>query len=188
MPPLIEPYNPQWKTEFDSLRGVLRHVLDGIDLDIQHVGSTAVPGLCAKPILDIDIIIQDKTLLDPISARLEKTGYLSKGDQGIPGRFAFRQISARTPQTDDRQQWQEHHLYLCFSDSLALHNHLLFRDALLGNPQLVMAYAQLKMKLIHDPHITRATYTKHKTDFIVSVLADMGLSAQDLRAITDANT
>jgi len=86
--------------------------------------------------LDIDIIFDNKTLPDDISRKLERIGYLKKGEQGIHRRFAFSQTSAWTSQTDDHRMWLEHHLYVCSSDRLALKNHLLFRDALYNNDGL----------------------------------------------------
>lgn len=184
---LIEPYNTAWKTEFDDLKRVLLHLLDGYAIDIQHVGSTAIPGLFAKPILDIDIILHNKALLEGIAARLEQAGYHNRGDQGIPGRFAFRQISDLTPKVAPPKQWQAHHLYVCFVDSLALKNHLLFRDALLKDQRLVAEYAQLKINLTKEPNMTRASYNQRKTDFILAVLAANGLSEPELDAIKKAN-
>jgi len=83
MKELIEPYNPEWKTGFDNLKLALEQELQGFDCSIQHVGSTAIPGLCAKPILDMDIIISNKELLNDISRALESLGYISKGEQAL---------------------------------------------------------------------------------------------------------
>lgn len=184
---LITPYNPDWKTEFEKIKIVLETELKNIDIDIQHVGSTSIPGLCAKPILDIDIIIDNRKLLDEVSSRLEKIGYLNKGEQGIKGRFAFRQTSALTPETTIQQKWLSHHLYVCFSDSLALKNHLLFRNALLQNGKLAERYSTLKMDLVKEKGMTREEYTKRKTEFIISVLANLGLEPGDLNEIIKAN-
>ncbi|PAC26722.1 GrpB family protein [Flectobacillus sp. BAB-3569] len=183
----IEPHNPNWKTEFNNLKSKLLTVLGDLKVDIQHVGSTAIPNLFAKPILDIDIIIDHKTLLDDITARLIKIGYIDRGEQGIPGRFAFRQSSVTTPHTDDRKKWQEHHLYVCFSDSLALKNHLLFRDALLNDQELAAQYSTLKLNLIREIDMTREKYTKQKTDFIISVLSELGFDKTELNNIINAN-
>ena len=184
---LIEPYNPDWKSHFLQLKQVLSTLLTRIPVDIQHVGSTAIPGLPAKPILDIDIIITDTSLLAGIAAKLEEVGYINRGDQGIPGRFAFRQQSVYTPETPDRQTWMEHHLYVCYADSLSLKNHLLVRDALLKDAQLMAQYAGLKMQLANTPGMTREEYTRQKTAFILTLLQDLGLSAEELRQISDSN-
>jgi GrpB-like predicted nucleotidyltransferase (UPF0157 family) len=183
----LEPYNPQWKIEFEQLRQVFSDLLIDIPVTIEHVGSTAIPGMIAKPILDIDIIPQHEVSLPEISKRLEQAGYISKGEQGIPGRFAFRQRNHFTPVTEQGIKWMAHHLYVCFSNSLALKNHLLFRDALLSNQQLAHNYLQLKAGLLNEPGMTREEYNKSKTDFVVSVLAMNGLTEEELMEIKKAN-
>ncbi len=183
----IQPYNPDWKAEFDRIKQVLHSRLRDFDIDIQHVGSTSVPGLTAKPILDIDIIIKDKLLLAGITAGLEQAGYINRGEQGIPGRFAFRQQSVYTPNSPEQQKWMEHHLYVCYDDSLALRNHLLFRDALLRDKQLSAQYADLKMRLVGRQGKTREEYTRQKTEFIISALQNLGIPPGELREISDSN-
>ncbi len=175
----IEPYKSEWKTEFDKLKRVLQNILEGFETDIQHVGSTAIAGMAAKPILDIDIIINNKALLKDIETRLEKNGYISKGEQGIPGRFAFKQAPGNN--------CQEHHLYVCYADSLALKNHLVFRDALLNDPKLAEQYSVLKMSLANEKGMTREKYTKLKTEFIISVLSSVGLDENEVKEIKQAN-
>jgi GrpB-like predicted nucleotidyltransferase (UPF0157 family) len=184
---LITAYNPKWKNEFEKLKQVLMTALNDFQIDIQHIGSTAIPGLYAKPILDIDIIIPNKIQLDAIAAKLEQLGYKNKGEQGVPGRFAFRQLSVLTPHSIGDELWPEHHLYVCFSDSLALKNHIVFRDALLQDKKLAQEYAQLKLSLANEKGMTREKYTQQKTDFIVSVLAHKGLNEKALADIKSAN-
>ena len=183
----IEPHNEQWSIEFDSIKNLLQNLLHQFEIDIQHVGSTAIPNLIAKPILDIDIIIHNKADIKKIAELLEKVGYLNKGEQGISGRFAFRQQSATMPNSIDNKKWQTHHLYVCFSDSLGLKNHIFFRDALLNNKDLVAQYAQLKKHLAKAKGITRDIYTKQKTAFIISVLSSLGLEKNELEEIKKAN-
>ena len=187
MTDLIQPYDPHWKTEFEQLKQVLSNELKDFEIDIQHVGSTAIPGLCAKPLLDIDIILHNKSMLQQVATTLESLGYNNKGEQGIAGRFAFRQQTAFTPVTATQQQWQAQHLYVCFADSLALKNHLLFRDALLQNKQLMESYSELKLSLLNEHGITREEYTKRKTAFILSVLRRAGLGEEELAEIGKAN-
>jgi len=69
---VIEPYNEAWVTAFNNLQKKLHKILEGLPAEIQHVGSTSIPGVWAKPIIDLDIIIEDKSLLDEISVRLQK--------------------------------------------------------------------------------------------------------------------
>lgn len=185
---LFESYNPAWAEGFSKLKQKLETILGDYAVDIQHVGSTSIPGLPAKPILDIDIILKDQTQLSAISSKLEKAGYLNRGDQGIPGRFAFRQQSIYTPDGPERTKWMEHHLYVCFTDSLALKNHLLFRDALLADNALCIQYATLKERLTGLKGISRDQYTREKTEFILEVLRKQGMTTVELSAIRAANS
>jgi GrpB-like predicted nucleotidyltransferase (UPF0157 family) len=184
---MVVRYDPQWKAAFEALRNMYSEMLHGYHTDIEHVGSTAVPGLPAKPVLDIDIIINDADLLPLVATRLEQAGYEARGDQGIPGRYAFRQKEASVPWTNPRRSWMEHHLYVCLADCLALKNHLCFRDTLLADPALVQAYGQLKLTIAQMPGMDRKRYSRTKTAFILQVLAGKGFSAAEIKAIEAAN-
>ncbi|NCI49480.1 GrpB family protein [Sediminibacterium roseum] len=184
---LIEPYNPGWKTEFKSISGVISMKLTGINIDIEHVGSTAVPGLCAKPILDIDIIVLHVSQLSEIEQRLITLGYYPKGEQGVKGRFSFGRVDDHVPFADRSKKFQAHHLYVCMADSLALKNHITFRDALRKDPGLVKKYAGLKKELTEDKEMTRETYSVQKTGFIISVLKTCGMNDAELEDILNAN-
>lgn len=190
MTKFIEQYNPNWKTAFGNIKHIIETALGELTLqtNIQHIGSTSIPGLPAKPILDIDIVINNKDLLQEITVRLEKIGYKQKGEQGISGRFAFRQTSDFVPLTAVMKKWQSHHLYVCYADSLALKNHLLFRDTLRNDKELVEKYAELKKSLTGGLKIKREEYTAKKTDFVISVLATAGLTEIELQDIAKANT
>lgn len=112
---------------------------------------------------------------------------MPKGEQGIPGRFAFRQMNSITPAATTKREWMTHHLYVCHANSLALKNHLLFRDALLNEQQLAEDYHQLKRQLLNESGMTREVYNKRKTEFILSVLAKKGLTDAELAEIEKAN-
>jgi GrpB-like predicted nucleotidyltransferase (UPF0157 family) len=184
---MLEPYQPQWKTAFEELQNQLKEALHEYEVDIQHVGSTSIPGLVAKPILDIDIVIGEEHWLSGITQRLKALGYVYKGEQGIAGRFAFRQSTAFTPQEAVQPVWMAHHLYVCYSHSLALKNHIVFRDALLRDTTLVQQYATLKQALAASTGMNREKYTKAKTDFILAVLAANGFTETELAEIATAN-
>ena len=184
---LLEPYNPQWKANFEHLRQTLLQLLNGLPVTIEHVGSTSIPGMYAKPILDIDIILHQQEFFSAVSTRLEEAGYRNKGEQGIAERFAFAQTNSFTPATGLKERWQEHHLYVCFSGSLALKNHLLFRNTLLQQPELATQYAQLKRELVNEAGMTRGIYNQRKTDFVLSVLALNGFTKEELLEIKKAN-
>lgn len=190
MKDLIKAYDPEWKQSFDDIKMVLVSALkeQSTNIDIEHVGSTAIPGMVAKPILDIDIIIREKALLSIVTAHLQDLGYINRGEQGIPGRFAFRQSSEYVPLTNPKTKKQSHHLYVCFNDSLALKNHLLIRDALLNDNQLVARYSKLKLDLANEKGINREEYTKRKTEFILTVLSAFGLPGAQLNEIKNSNS
>lgn len=83
-------YEPMWALEFAAIRDRLQSALAGSIEGIEHVGSTSVPGLAAKPIIDIDVVIGESQGFGPIIAKLEELGYLHEGDKGITGRESFR--------------------------------------------------------------------------------------------------
>ncbi len=134
---VVENYNPKWKTIFQDLKKVYENHLEGLILDIQHVGSTSVEGLAAKPIIDIDIVIKnDSSLLDSITHILNDLGYICLGDTGIIGRFAFLQAINTVPDTGII--WNDHNLYVCYEDSIGLKNHIEFRNYLRKNPNEII--------------------------------------------------
>lgn len=83
---LLRKYTSSWKTDFEQIKAVFKSVLNDQDIQIEHVGSTAIPGLDAKPIIDIDIIFNDLDSFENLKLALIKIGYYHNGDQGIPDR------------------------------------------------------------------------------------------------------
>src|ERR1041385_6447753 len=110
---ILAPYNPAWPAEFAALREIYTTALGDLVVQVEHVGSTAVPHLQAKPILDIDIVMQDYEVFPRIVEGLEKLGYTHTGDQGIPHREAFKRVDDTVPHTWPRREWMQHHLYVC---------------------------------------------------------------------------
>jgi GrpB-like predicted nucleotidyltransferase (UPF0157 family) len=156
-------YDPAWPAAFETLRTRIAPVLGELAVGIEHVGSTAVPGLDAKPILDVDVVIRYASDFDEVARRLASLGYQHLGDLGIVGREAFR-APAGAPR---------HHLFVCASGSAALQAHLTLRDALRADPALVTAYGTLKRELALQFRDDRDSYTEGKTAFILSVLLDV---------------
>lgn len=153
-------YDPSWVEKFESYAGKLRPVLGELVLGIEHVGSTSVPGLAAKPIIDLDVVISSRVLLERVIAELSTLGYVHEGNLGIPGREAFR--------------WPEgerHHLYVCSVDTPNLHNHLMFRDYLREYPEAVHEYSQLKTQLALRHKNDIDGYSAAKSMFIEGILA-----------------
>jgi GrpB-like predicted nucleotidyltransferase (UPF0157 family) len=178
----IVDYNPKWAIQFEQLKTVYSAHLGKLIDDIQHVGSTSVPGLAAKPVLDIDLIIKEDQHLPEIIQQLELLGYRYCGEMGISGRSAFQQLTPHTPIDGKGTQWPLHHLYVCQQDSIALHNHLIFRDALRNNADLADRYGQLK-RAIAARCTDMDQYVKEKTAFIITVLQGAGMQTAALQSI-----
>lgn len=166
---MIATYDPTWPLRFNELKGVLEKGLPNLILSIKHVGSTSVPGLSAKPILDVDIVIDHRDLLPAVSVRLEKMGYYGEGDLGIEGREAFARIDGHVPWDGREIAWMEHHLYVCSKESAELQQHLAFRDFLRNNPAAAHEYGELK-KALAASAMDRTDYTAGKDAFIHSIL------------------
>jgi GrpB-like predicted nucleotidyltransferase (UPF0157 family) len=156
----IAEYDPEWPAAFDRLRSRIEPALKGMAHRIEHIGSTAVPGLAAKPIIDLDVIVPAAEHAAGAITRLAKLGYVHEGDLGVPGREAFRAPDVHP----------KHHLYLCVEGSAALANHLRVRDALRADPVLAREYVRLKLRLAHQSGSDMSQYTLGKAAFLNSIL------------------
>jgi len=133
---IVTSYDPAWAAAFEAIRVELAAALGALALRIEHVGSTSVPGLAAKPIIDIDVVIADRAALPAVIDALAGIGYQHEGDLGIPDREAFRY--------DHKPQLLTHHLYVCPADSAELQRHLRFRDFLRSHPEAAQRYGDVK--------------------------------------------
>ena len=184
---IVEDYSPQWAMHFAALSKVYRSHLGKLIADIQHVGSTAVVGLAAKPIIDIDLIIDDRNKLNDVIDKLATLGYEHLGDLGIIDRDAFRRASSLTPIDGSGREWPLHNLYVCPVDSISLRNHLVLRDYLIAHPAKAREYGALKKSLVAANAYDIDLYIKNKTPFIVEILAIMGFAEDSLDDIRKAN-
>jgi len=158
---LISDYDPLWPQQFETLRHRIADALGGLATTIEHIGSTAVPGLAAKPVIDIDVLLRSATDLPLVIARLSLLGYEHRGDLGIPGRDAFRTPPDGLP----------HHLYVCPPDSEECKRHIAFRDYLRAHPEDARAYATLKRRLAAKFSDDRESYTRAKSEFVAEILS-----------------
>jgi GrpB-like predicted nucleotidyltransferase (UPF0157 family) len=156
-------------------------------IDIQHVGSTSVPRLVAKPTIDIDLVIEDRGVLNSVIVKLEELGYEYQGDLGIKDRESFKRKSDKTPLDGSGRIWQKHNLYCCIKDSISLKNHIQFRDFLRKNPEKVVQYGELKKRLVSQHPFDTNLYTELKTPFITEILKEAGLGDAELESITEQN-
>jgi len=159
-------------------------------MQIEHVGSTSIPGLIAKPVLDIDIIVQTPDDLEAVRAALVSANYAELGDWGVPGRLAFRQPGfmanpkdgGNTTRDDTGEKEMRQNTYVSLESSMALKNHLDVKRILLHNDALRDEYAELKRALAGRVDTTQ-DYTREKTDFLVKVLDMAGWDESEMEKI-----
>jgi GrpB-like predicted nucleotidyltransferase (UPF0157 family) len=156
---LIQEYNAGWINDFNKIRNVISESLINLNISIEHIGTTSVPKLAAKPIIDIDIVFADDVEFDEIKSRLEKIGYVHNGNQGIPNREVFKRNKTVNHRVLDSIT---HHLYLCPKDSEELKKHILFRDYLIANSDARIEYQKLKYAIAAEANQDKKTYAELK--------------------------
>lgn len=164
---IVTPYDSEWAAAFSAIREELRQALGNSILSIQHVGSTSVPGLSAKPIIDIDVVIERYDVFDDVHSRLMSIGYTHEGDLGIPGREAFKY--------SDKPHLMAHHLYVCPRDSEELRRHIAFRDYLWTHPADRRVYGELKLQLSKRYPHDIDSYMREKAPCVQDILRKCGL-------------
>ena len=141
---VIVEYNDNWKKQFIQIKNILENNLNKI-ITIEHVGSTAIIGMCAKPIIDIDIVIENINDFEKTKNELELIGYFHEGDLGIIGRESFKRKNTKKNELLDKIN---HHLYVCTKDNEELIRHILFRDYLNKHSNKKMGYYDIKKTII----------------------------------------
>ena len=135
---VVVSYDEAWKNAFEEIKTEIEAEIGDLIIGIEHVGSTSVEGMSAKPCIDIDVIIKDYSVFDEIVRKLGVIGYIHEGDLGIKDREAFKYAN--------KPHLMTHHLYVCPRDSEELHRHIAFRDFLRKNPEAVKEYSMVKEK------------------------------------------
>lgn len=174
---LVVDYDPSWPDKFEELRRAVWPAVRDVALAIEHVGSTAVAGLAAKPIIDMDVVVAARDRMPEAIARLGVLGYVHRGNLGIEDREAF---TAPVPSP-------AHHLYVCLQGSAALANHLALRDFLRRDRAAAAEYGRIKKQLAARFPTDMASYIAGKTDYILAVLRRMEFSESTLQSIKEAN-
>lgn len=174
---LVVDYDPSWPDVFESLRQSVWPAIRDMASSVEHVGSTAVPGLAAKPVIDMDVIVASRDRVPEAIMRLKALGYVHQGNLGIEDREAFR----------SPESLPAHHLYVCLQGSAALENHLALRDFLRCNPAAATEYGRLKRELASRFPSDMDSYIAGKADYILAVLRSAGIPEPRLQAIRDAN-
>ena len=170
-------YDPEWPRIFERVRACVWPAVADVAISVEHVGSTSVPGLMAKPVIDACIVVASSSEVQACIERLAGIRYIHKGNLGVPDREAFLR-------PDDLPR---HHLYLSPRGSLSLRNHLGFRDYLRSHPKAAREYGELKASLARRFPADIDSYIVGKTDFVLRILAEIGMSEMELAAIRRIN-
>jgi GrpB-like predicted nucleotidyltransferase (UPF0157 family)/8-oxo-dGTP pyrophosphatase MutT (NUDIX family) len=157
---VIRDYDRAWPDHFAKLAARVKMALGGLVSWVEHIGSTAVPGLASKPIIDLDVVLASQADLPEAIRRLAILGYVHEGDLGITGREAFRCPSGEA----------QHHLYVLAPEAAELRRHVVFRDALRADPALRDTYAALKRSLAEKHAQDRASYNSAKSAFVLATI------------------
>ena len=163
---VVEKWNPKWKDEFERIVDSLGEDVIYNSIKIEHVGSTSVEGLSAKPIIDLDIVIENDKF-EIIKRLLKDKGYEHEGDLGIEGREAFTYSG--------KEELMTHHLYVCPKDSKELFKHMTFRDFLKNNSALASEYSKVKEQaaVLYPDDIDK--YMEFKSEIIEKIYKRCGL-------------
>lgn len=176
-PVIVVEYDPTWPATFERLRERAWRVVRDVADSIEHVGSTSVPELAAKPVIDMDVVVPTVALAGVATERLVTLGYHPMGTQGIEDRFGFRPVPGDPV----------HNLYVVLAGSRAHRNHMEVRTYLRRHADAAAEYGALKQRLAIAFRHDRRAYMEAKTDFILRILASRGFSTDDLAAIRRDN-
>lgn len=177
---IIEPYNSAWSDEFEKIKNYLLPHISDISIGIIHIGSTSVPNLAAKPIVDFNIIIESYDVFPQILERLRNLGYEHDGDGGISTRERFK--------GGKRDGLMDYNMYVCPSDSLVLKAQILFRNYLRYHSDARDEYADLKQSLAEKYRHDIEAYVAGKHEFIMKsvelAMREKNLTMDKLSVIT----
>jgi GrpB-like predicted nucleotidyltransferase (UPF0157 family) len=149
-------YDPQWAEAYRTESAAIQHALKDLDVRIHHIGSTSVPGLMAKPVIDILIEATDVAVLDCYDEAMRAIGYIPKGEFGITGRrFYLKGLYDRT-----------HHIHAFNRGTPDVIRHLAFRDYLIAHPDIAIEYGVLKAEMADMCNNDNDTYCDGKADFV----------------------
>jgi GrpB-like predicted nucleotidyltransferase (UPF0157 family) len=154
-------YDPSWPTRYAAEREIILRSLGDLVVAIHHIGSTAVPGLAAKPIVDIMLAVRDLSALDARNAEMEALGYRPMGESGVAGRRYFKKGG------DDRTH--QAHAYVSGDPNLS--RHLAFRDYLRLHPDVAREYGDLKRSIAQSCDNDIARYCDGKDAWVKRVEA-----------------
>ena len=149
---------------FEAEAADIEAVLGGSAIAIHHIGSTSIPDILAKPVIDILVEADALSEIDRLTAGMTDLGYEAMGPFGIEGRRYFRK--------DDASGVRTHHVHVFEAGTDNVERHLAFRDYLRAHPKKAQAYSDLKAELVAQPSMTREAYMDGKDPFIAEIQAE----------------
>ena len=164
---IVVPYDEKWRSAFEQIKNEIEAVVGDMIIGVEHVGSTSVEGLSAKPCIDVDVIIEDYSSFTAVVDGLKSIGYIHEGDRGIKDREAFRYT--------DKPHLMMHHLYVCPRYAEELHRHITFRDFLQSNQEEVKRYSLIKEKAAELFPDDIDGYIEYKSPCIEELYKECGL-------------
>ncbi|HEY9669805.1 MAG TPA: GrpB family protein [Coleofasciculaceae cyanobacterium] len=157
----VVPHNPKWRDAFEAESTYITDVLSENLVSIHHIGSTAIPSIYAKPIIDVLVVVKDITKVDEHSSVMRSLGYEVMGEYGIPGRRYFRK--------DNQAGIRTHHIHTFEVGSPQIKRHLAFRDYLITHPEDAQRYSKLKRELAEQHPHNIDGYMDGKDSFIQEI-------------------
>tara|TARA_R110000868_G_scaffold340701_2_gene601420 strand:- start:2061 stop:2984 length:924 start_codon:yes stop_codon:yes gene_type:complete len=157
---IVLDYDPAWPTQFEEIKDKLGSLLDGMVADIAHIGSTAVPDLCAKPKIDVDVVLKSEEVIPQGIEKLKLAGYSYHGNKYDDGMWAF---------TKGKGSFGER-VYLCAPGTPTHQKRLFFRDHLRAHPEDATTYGELKQRLASKTDNDWDYYTGNKGPFVASIV------------------
>ena len=164
----VLPYDKKWRSDFEEIKKEIQSVVGDLIIGTEHVGSTSVEGMSAKPCIDIDVIIKDYSVFGAVVNRLETIGYIHEGDLGIPEREAFAYAG--------KDHLQKHHLYVCPESSKELQRHIAFRNFLRKNPDAAAKYSRVKEEAARLFPDDIDKYIEYKSPCIEEILMELNIA------------
>lgn len=189
---VLKPHDPAWFTEFTRIKQTLQTILASNStqfISIEHVGSTSIPGLLAKPVLDIAIIVSTPNVASA-SAALVAAGYTVLGELGVPNRWAFRQPGyAASDQAGEKEEEGEmrRNTYVVLEGCMSLRNYLDLKRLLLEDEGARMEYGEVKRRLVESVDGVDE-YCEGKTEVVLGILRKAGWSEVELEELRVLNT
>jgi GrpB-like predicted nucleotidyltransferase (UPF0157 family) len=169
---LLQDYQERWVNDFKTIEQVIKEAFVKINVSIVHVGSTSVPKLAAKPIIDIDVVYGPGVDFEEVKEELERIGYYHNGNQGIKEREVFKR--SKLTKKHETLDSISHHLYVCPFHSEEFNRHLLFKNFLIENERERQQYQKIKMQIAEEAKQDGKKYAHLKEvlarDFIHSII------------------